>query len=775
MIGQPINRVDGPLKVTGQATYAYEHWEAGQPLYGFILGATIGRGRITGIDTSRAEQSPGVRAVMTYLNAPVQGTPDESIPSMYYRAQPKLSSPEIHHYGEPVALVVATTFEQARAAANLVNVEYAVEPGNYHFAARQDQAYAPKVVNAGIATDTAVADFESGFATAEVKIDQRYTTPYYFSQPMEPNACLAAPQGDDLTIYVSAQIVDSAHTSVANTLLIDRQRIHVVCPFTGGGFGSKLGIHSETILAALAARRLNQPVKVAMTRQQIFQLAGVRPTTSQRVRLGAGRDGRLVAFAHEVNMHTSPQWEYAEQTAACARALYAAPNRLTTHRLTPLDLPRGEDVRAPGDAPGLLAVESAMDELAYALSMDPVELRIRNEPTVDPERGVPFSDRRLVDCMREGAHRFGWERRPAQPASLREGRWLLGYGMAAAMRMHFQAPTKARVRMGPDGIAVVQSDMTDIGTGTYTILTQVAADALGLPADRVRVELGRSEFPLSWGSGGSWGASNSSNAVFRACEVLREKLRVSARNDARSPLHGRDTQQAVIAGGRVAIGDVSEPMADIVARNHPEGLEAEGELAGMGMPGTQTAPNFAAYSIYTYGAHFAEVGVDVDTAEIRLRRMLGVFVGGRFLNRKMARSQLIGGMTFGVGYALFEQAVVDTRSGAFVNRDLAEYLMPVHADIPELDAILLDGFDDKANVLGAKGIGELGICGAGAAVANAVFNATGVRVRDFPITLDKVLPGLSRADASFPGATPNTRPLGRPEHGADHRRSTFNL
>ncbi len=701
MIGQPIDRVDGPLKVAGQATYAYEHWEVGQPLYGFIAGATIGRGRIARIDTSRAEQSPGVRMVMTYLNAPAQGTPDASIPSPYPRAQPVLSGPDIHHYGEPVALVVAATFEQARAAASFVDIDYAAEPGQYDFAARQDQAYAPKRVKGFWETDTAVGDFYAAFDTAAVTVDQLYTTPYQFSQPMEPNACLAVWNGDDLTVYVSAQVLNNARPAIASTLRIDPQRIHVVTPYVGGGFGSKLGIHSETILAALAARLLNQPVKVTMTRQQIFHLVGVRPTSSQRVRLGAGRDGRLVAIAHEVNMPTNPHEEYVEQTATTTRSLYAAPNRLTRHRLTPLDLPRGEDVRAPGEAPALLAVESAIDELAYALGMDPIELRIRNEPTLDPERGVPFSDRRLVECMREGARRFGWERRPARPASLRDGHWLVGYGMAAAIRTHFQLQTKARVRIGPDGIAVVQTDMTDIGTGTYTILTQVAADGLGLPLDRVRVELGRSDFPVSGGSGGSSGAASSSNAVHRACEALRERLQSS--------------------GGRIP----------------PEGVEAEGEIAGM-----WNDPNYKAYSIHTYGAHFAEVGVDVDTAEIRLRRMLGVFAAGRILNAKTARSQLIGGMTWGVSYALLEEALVDTRTGAFVNCDLAEYLVPVHADIPQIDAILLDGYDDKANVLGVKGIGELGNCGAGAAVANAVFNATGVRVRDFPITLDKVLPGL---------------------------------
>jgi xanthine dehydrogenase YagR molybdenum-binding subunit len=705
MIGQPINRVDGPLKVAGRAPYAYEHWDelrdVGEPLYGFIAGATIGKGRIAKIDTARAERSPGVRLVMTHLNAPGQGAPDTSIPSPHSRAKPMLNRPDIDHYGEPVALVVATTFEQARAAANLVDVEYAVEPGRFDFAARQGEAYAPKVVNGGFPTDTAVGDFDAGFDGAAVKVDQTYTTPYYFSQPMEPNACLAVPHGDDLTIYLGAQMLGEARTSLASTLRIDPEKLHLVAPYVGGGFGSKLSVHAETILAALAARQLGEPVKVALTRQQIFHMVGVRPTSSQRVRLGAGRDGRLVALAHEVTMHTNPHAEYAEQSAFTARGLYAAPNRLTRHRLTPLDLLGGEDVRAPGEAPGLLAVESAMDELAYALGMDPIELRIMNEPKLHPEQGIPFSDRHLVECMREGARRFGWERRPAKPASLRDGRWLVGYGMAAAIRSQFQLRTKAKVRMGPDGIAVVLTDMTDIGTGTYTILTQVAADGLELPMDRVRVELGRSDLPPGAGSGGSWGAPNSSVAVHRACEALREKLRT--------------------AGGRVP----------------PEGLEAEGEIADM-----SEDANYQNYSINTYGAHFAEVGVDADTGETRLRRVLGVFAPGRVLNAKTARSQLIGGMTFSLSYGLFEEAVVDTRSGAFVHRDLAEYQVPVHADIPEIDAVLLDGFDDKANVLGVKGLAELGTCGAGAAVANAVFNATGVRVRDFPITLDKVLPGL---------------------------------
>jgi xanthine dehydrogenase YagR molybdenum-binding subunit len=704
IIGQPLSRIDGPLKVSGRATYAAEYWDVGQPLYGFIVGATIGKGRITAIDTARAERTPGVRMVMTHRNAPAQGEYDPSIASAYSRAFPTLAGPDVHHYGEPVALVVAETYEQARAAANLVDVTYAVEPGRFDFATRLDQAYAPKAVNAGLPTDSAVGDFDGAFGDAEIKVDQTYATPYQFAQPMEPNACLVVPSGEDLTFYVSAQIVAEARTAIASTLKMDAQRIRIVTPFVGGGFGSKLGIHSETILAGLAARALKQPVKVVMTRQQIFHLLGVRAMTSQRVRLGAMRDGRLVALGHDVTMHTSPLAEYAEQTATAARPLYAAPNRLTRHRLTELDLPRGEDVRAPGEAPGLLAVESAIDEMAVALGMDPVEFRILNEPAVHPETGQPFSERRLVECMREGARRFGWERRPARPGGLRDGRWLVGYGMAAAVRMQFQLPSKATVRIMPDGTALVRSDITDIGTGTYTIVAQVAAETLGLPIDRVRVEIGHSDYPPGAGSGGSFGASNTCTAVYNACVKLRDK----------------------ISKGNIPA----------------EGVEAEGEIAAM-----WDDPNFKAYSIHAYGAHFVEVGVDADTAEVRLRRMLGVFVAGRIFNAKTARSQLIGGMTFGVSSALLEEAVVDTRTGLFLNHDLAGYLVPVHADIPEIDAVLLDGFDAKANVLGAKGVGELGHCGANAAVANAVFNATGVRVRDFPITIEKVLPGLPLLDA----------------------------
>jgi xanthine dehydrogenase YagR molybdenum-binding subunit len=702
-IGDAISRTDGPLKVTGGATYAYEHWEVGQPLYGFIVDATIGRGRITGIETLPAESSPGVRLVMTYLNAPEQGMPDESILLPFERALPTLSSPEIRHFGEPVALVVADTFEQARAAARRLIVEYATETGSYDFAAAQQHSYAPDVLKIW-PTDTASGDFDSAFATADVKVDQEYATPYQSAQPMELHACTASWDGDQLTVYASPQTVSNVRARVAATLRIDPERVHIIAPFVGGAFGSKVAAHAEVILASLATRQLQRPVKVAMTRQQIFQLVGNRAATRQRLRLGASRDGALIAIAHEANVVASPWLSYPEHAAVVSRTMYAAPNRLTRHRVTPLDIEPPDDVRAPGESPGLLALESAMDELAHALAMDPVELRIRNEPTLDPERGVPFSQRHLVECMKEGARRFGWERRVTKPASVRDGRWLVGQGMAAGIRMHLQGATTAAVRLAPDGTATVRTDMTDIGTGTYTILTQVAADALDIPVEHVRVELGSSDLPPGAGSNASWGAASSSNAVHHACAALREKLRANG-------------------------GGIPE-----------EGLEASGSIGGL-----FDDPNHQAYSIHSYAAHFAEVGVDRDTGEIRLRRMLGVFSVGRILNATTARSQLIGGMIWGASAALHEEAVIDRRTGVFVNRDLAGYLVPVHADIPEIDAVMLDGFDEKANAFGVKGVGEIGLCGSSAAVANAVFNATGVRVRDFPITLEKVFPSLPQA------------------------------
>ncbi|RWB29758.1 MAG: xanthine dehydrogenase family protein molybdopterin-binding subunit [Mesorhizobium sp.] len=740
IIGRPIDRVDGPLKVTGGATYAYENALEGTA-YGYILGAAVAKGCIAEIDTAEAERAPAVLLVMTHRNAPAQ--PDfgpavtPTVPEVFTRARPALNSERVRYYDEPVALVVAETFEAARAAAGLIKVRYDEEPGLYDLPGRVADAYAPKRTNAGFETDSVVGDFESAFAAAPVKIDATYRTPFEHHNPMEPHATLAAWSGNELTIHTSAQTLANFRAGIASTLRIPPERVRIVSPFIGGGFGSKLIAHSDTVLAALAAQVLQRPVKIALTRQQMFANAGHRAEMIQQVRLGADADGRLTGIAHDVWSATSSFEEYCEQTAVFARSLYAAPNRLTRHRLVPLDINRGEWMRSPGEAPGMLAFECAMDELAERLGLDPIELRVRNEPAQDPERGVPFSTRNLVDCMEEGARRFDWERRDPTPGRTREGRKLIGYGMAAAIRPNYIGAATARVAIDRDGRVTARLDMTDIGTGSYTILTQIAAESLGVPISSVKVELGDSRFPRTAGSGGSWGAASAGSALHNACNALKQRILEAAQSSEASPLRGANATEASFADSEVRVGQRSAGLADLIRRIAPDGFEAEGSVAA-----GATTQSYKAYSQHSYGAHFAEVAVDCDTGEIRMRRMLAVMGAGRILNAKTARSQIIGGMTWGIGAALMEQAVLDRRYGHFVNHDLAEYHVPINGDVPEMEVVFLEDHDDKANPLGAKGLGELGVCGAGAAIANAIYNATGVRVREFPITLDKLLPAL---------------------------------
>ncbi|TIO19663.1 MAG: xanthine dehydrogenase family protein molybdopterin-binding subunit [Mesorhizobium sp.] len=740
IIGRPIDRIDGPLKVTGGATYAYENALEGTA-FGYILGAAVAKGRIAEIDTAEAERAPAVLLVMTHRNAPAQ--PDfgpavtPTVPEVFTRARPALNSERVRYYDEPVALVVAETFEAARAAAGLIRVRYDEEPGVYDLSGHMADAYAPKRTNAGFETDSVIGDFESAFAAAPVKIDATYRTPFEHHNPMEPHATLAAWSGNELTIHTSAQTLANFRAGVASTLRIPPERVRIVSPFIGGGFGSKLIAHADTILAALAAQVLQRPVKIALTRQQMFANAGHRAEMIQQVRLGAATDGRLTGIAHDVWAATSSFEEYCEQTAVFARSLYAAPNRATRHRLVPLDINRGEWMRSPGEAPGMLAFECAMDELAERLGLDPIELRIRNEPVQDPERGVPFSTRNLVTCMEEGARRFGWQRRNPTPGSTREGRKLIGYGMAAAIRPNYIGAATAQVAIDRDGRVTARLDMTDIGTGSCTILTQIAAESLGVPISSVKVELGDSRFPRTAGSGGSWGAASAGSALHNACNALKQRILEAAQSSEASPLRGANATEASFADSEVRIGQRSASLTDLIRRIAPDGFEAEGSVAAGAV--TQS---YKAYSQHSYGAHFAEIAVDCDTGEIRMRRMLAVMGAGRILNAKTARSQIIGGMTWGIGAALMEQTVLDPRYGHFVNHDLAEYHVPINGDVPEMEVVFLEEHDDKANPLGAKGLGELGVCGAGAAVANAIYNATGVRVREFPITLDKVLPAL---------------------------------
>lgn len=726
LIGQPVDRVDGRLKVTGQAPYAYEVREASNPAYGFIVGATIAKGNVAEINASAAEQAPGVLLVYTHHNAPKQaawGPLDAK--NRYARASPQLGSAQIRQHGEAVAFVVAQTFEQARSAAQLVKVRYAAEPGDYALEPKLAQAEIPpdNTVEEGAKTDSAVGDFTGAFTAAAVQVDATYTTPVHIHAPMEPHATLAYWKDGRVHIHCAAQLLESAQMAVANTLQIAPDKVRIVSRYIGGGFGGKLPVYGDVMLSALAARQLGRPVKTALTRQQMFHFTTHRSQTVQRVRLGATADGRLTAIGHDTWQHCARFDNFCEPTAMATRTLYAAPNRLTTHRLLKLDLPVADSARAPGEAVGLLALEQAMDELAEKLGLDPVELRLRNEPKLDPEKQVPYSSRQLVACLQQGAQRFGWAARKSLPGQTRQGRWLIGMGMAASTRGNLLLPSKCSVSLDKQGHLTVRMAMTDIGTGSYTVFTQIAAEMLGLPMDRVRMLLGDSDFPETPGSGGSFGAASAGSGLFDACTNLRTSL---ARR------LGVEPALVVFAQGRVSAKGKSETLGALAGTL---GMEASGEI----QPGSMSSK----FSQQSYGAHFAQVAVDADTGEVQLRRMLGVFAAGRILNMKTAVSQATGAMIWGVGAALHEEAVIDPRHGYFVNNDLAGYHVPSHADIPAIEAVFLDEVDDKTNPLKIKGIGELGISGAGAALANAVYNACGVRVRHYPVTLDKVLGGLT--------------------------------
>jgi xanthine dehydrogenase YagR molybdenum-binding subunit len=529
---------------------------------------------------------------------------------------------------------------------------------------------------------------------------------------------VASWQGDRVTVWTANQMIAWTKGDLAKTLGIPKEQVRLVSPYIGGGFGGKLFLRCEALLAALGARAAGRPVKVALQRPLMMNNTTHRPATIQRIRIGATRDGKITAIGHESWSGDLPDGQ-PEMAVQQTRLLYAGANRMTKTRLAVLDLPEGNAMRAPGEAPGLMALEIAIDEMAEKLQMDPVRFRILNDTKADPEKpGRPFSQRRLIDCLRGGAERFGWNARNPVPASVRDGRWLVGMGVAAAFRNNLVMKSAARVRLERDGSVSVETDMTDIGTGTYTIIAQTAAEMLGVPLASVAVRLGDSDFPVSAGSGGQWGGNSSASGVYAACVKLREEV-------ARRLGYPAD---AVFADGQVSAGGRSTPLLK-VAESGPITAEDAIEFGKLDKEFQQS----------TFGAHFVEVGVDAATGETRVRRMLAVCAAGRILNPKSARSQVIGAMTMGVGAALMEHLVVDKRHGFFVNHDLAGYEVPVHADIPHQDVIFLDETDPISSPLKAKGVGELGICGVGAAVANAIYNATGVRVRDYPITLDKLL------------------------------------
>ncbi|MCW2243092.1 aldehyde oxidoreductase molybdenum-binding subunit PaoC [Azospirillum canadense] len=711
VVGKATDRIDGPLKTTGTAPYAYEHHDSvPDAAYGYIVGSAIAKGRITAMDVAAARAAPGVLSVVTAENAGKLGKGKRNTATL-------LGGPEIQHYHQAVALVVAETFEQARAAATLVRVDYAREDGAFDLAAAKDRAK-PSDKD----PDLTVGDFDGAFTSAPVKLDATYTTPDQTHAMMEPHASIAHWDGDKVTVWTSNQMIDWTTSDLAQTLDMPKEKVRLISPFVGGGFGGKLFLRADTLLAALGAREAKRPVKVALPRPLMTNNTTHRPATIQRVRIGATPDGTITAIAHESWSGNLPGGN-PETAVDQTKLLYAGANRLTGLRLAHLDLPEGNAMRAPGEAPGLMALEIAMDEMAEKLGIDPVEFRIRNDTQVDPTKpDRPFSQRQLVQCLRTGAERFGWDKRNPKPASVRDGRWLVGLGVAAAFRNNLLTKSAARVRLDKRGVVTVETDMTDIGTGSYTIIAQTAAEMMGVGLDKVVVRLGDSAFPVSAGSGGQWGANNATAGVYAACVKLREEV-------ARAL--GFNSADAVFADGQVRLGNRSLPLA-----------QAAGDSGLVAEDGIEYGDLSKTYQQSTFGAHYVEVAVDSATGETRVRRMLAVCAAGRILNPKSARSQVIGAMTMGVGAALMEELAVDKRAGFFVNHDLASYEVPVHADIPHQEVVFLDETDPISSPMKAKGVGELGLCGVGAAVANAIYNATGVRVRDYPITLDKLLDRL---------------------------------
>jgi xanthine dehydrogenase YagR molybdenum-binding subunit len=718
VIGRPTDRIDGPLKTTGKAPYAYERYDVvPNQAYGCVVGAAIGKGRIASIDLLEAKAAPGVLAIVTADNAGKLGKGPRNTAAL-------LGGPEIEHYHQAVALVVAETFEQARAAANLVRVTYARIDGVFDLRAARDSAIAPAPGIGGPA-DTAMGDFAGAFAAAPVQLDATYTTPDQSHMMMEPHASIAAWEGDKLTVWTSNQMIAWGASDLAETLRIPKEKIRVMSPFIGGGFGGKLFLRADVLLAALGARVAGRPVKVALTRPLMVNNTTHRPATIQRIRIGATPDGKITAISHESWSGDLPEGQ-PETAVSQTRLLYAGANRMTSMRLAVLDLPEGNAMRAPGEASGMMALEIAIDEMAEKLGLDPIEFRILNDTQVDPEHPErPFSQRHLIECLRTGAERFGWSKRDPQPGRKRDERILIGIGVAAAFRNNLLTKSAARVRLDNSGTITVETDMTDIGTGSYTIIAQTAAEMMGVSIEKVTVRLGDSTFPVSCGSGGQWGGNNSTAGVYAACTKLRGLVAQKL---------GVNSAEAVFRDNQIRSGNRSVSLAKAAGA---EGLVAE--------DGIEYGDLDKKYQQSTFGAHFVEVGVDVATGETRVRRMLAVCACGRVLNPKTARSQLIGAMTMGVGATLTEELVVDKRTGFFVNHDLASYEVPVHADIPHQEVIFLDETDPISSPMKAKGVAELGICGVAAAVANAIYNATGIRVRDYPITLDKLLDRLPDA------------------------------
>ncbi len=733
LIGQPIDRIDGMLKVTGAASYASDFPEA-RLAHAVLVTSTVASGTLASIDARRAQAMPGVLLVMTWQNAmrlPNGGRAPLAPPAG--RHLTLLQDNVVRYSNEPVAVVVADTLEHAIDAAQHVNVTYATTPATLDFARAKMQAHTPPG-QPGRPIDSQRGNVEAGLREGAVRLDAVYTTPVQFHNPMEPHATMARWDGPELTLYDSTQGVSGARTAVAAVFGIPADNVRVIAPFIGGGFGCKGSSWSHVSLCAMAAKQTGRPVRLALARPQMFGPVGSRPRTEQRFSLAAQRDGTLTAIRHDTLSHTSTFEDWTEMSGLVTRMMYATPNLATSHRVVPLNVGTPTFTRAPGETTGSFALESALDELAWQLKMDPIALRLKNYAEVEPQDNKPWSSKALRECYAAGAERFGWSRRVNTPRAMRTGNTLIGLGMAGATYPANRSEAAALARILPDGTAMVASGTQDIGTGTYTVMTQVAADALGFPPERIHFALGDSSLPRAPVSGGSQSAASVSPAVQAAASAARDKLIALAVADPASPVHGAAATDVTVADGWVVLrADTSrrDPAAAIIARAGGQPIEAQATAK----PGAEKQQ----YAFHSFGAVFVEVHVDADLGTLRVARIVGAYDVGQVLNAKTARSQLMGGMVWGVSTALHEQGLLDTRSGRFANANFAEYHVPVNADIGDLDVLFVGQPDLRFNALGVRGIGEIGITGVPAAIANAVYHATGVRVRDLPITLDKVM------------------------------------
>jgi len=733
VIGAPINRTDAWAKVSGAAQYTAEHQVEGLT-HAVLVTSTIPSGRVLRIDDTDAKQVPGLLLVMTPQNVMrlPKETKDGKVQPPIGRRLTLLQEDDVYYNNQPIAVVVADTFEHAREAAARLRVEYEHKDALLDFEQAKQKLDVPEKVLTE-STDTRRGDIVDGFLTGPVRLDHIYTTPVENHNPLETHATIAEWDGDKLTMYESTQYMKGVQRITAAIFGIPPENVTAICPYTGGGFGSKGSLWSHGPLTAMAAKMLGRPVKLSLDRNQMFGPVGQRPNTEQRFRLAAKEDGQLTASAHDTIAYTSVLEKWIEPCGIMTRMMYESPNQETTHRLAKLNRGTPTFMRAPGEASGSFALESAMDELAYKLGMDPLDLRLKNYTERDPGKDLPWSSKSLRQCYEIGAERFGWKERNPQPRSMRRGDKLIGWGMATATYPTNRSAGECSACLLPDGSAVFRSATQDLGTGTYTVMTQIAADSIGLPVERVRFELGNSKLPESPVSGGSTTVASVGPAVQAAGHALRLKLVGIAAADQGSPLFGATADQVGFEQGEIyLLNDAGkrESMAAIVAR-HGAPVEATAKAE----PGDASKK----YSMHSFGAIFVEVEVDEALGEIRVPRAVGVYGVGKLMNEKTGYSQLMGGVVWGIGLALMEETVIDPRNGRPVNGNLAEYHVPVNADIQQIDVQIVDEDDPHVNPLGAKGIGEIGIVGVGAAIANAVYHATGKRVRDLPVTLDKVL------------------------------------